>query len=77
MTRADVPDACTVKQTAAFLGVSVRTVYRLEKSGDLPTTRLPQLCRAVRFDGAKLRAYGTEADLRKRASAALKLAAGQ
>jgi predicted DNA-binding transcriptional regulator AlpA len=66
----------TASQGAAFLGISVRSWYRLEQRGDLPTHRMPSLnCRIARWSGEELAKYDTPEDRRRRASAWLRKSA--
>ncbi len=72
MTRADVPDLCSARQGAAYLGIALSTWYDWEKLGTLPTHRLPLLGRRVFYCGVRLRAYGTTKDITARTAAALR-----
>lgn len=46
-----------VKQAAAFLNVSTRTVWRMKKAGEIPFTMVRS---SVRFDPDALREYKEE-----------------
>ena len=72
MTRADIPDMCPASIGAAYLGIGLRTWYDWEKAGTLPTHRLPMLGRRVHYCGVRLRAYGTDSDIKARTAHALR-----